>query len=117
MTDSIFTKIISREVPATIRYEDDDFIAFDDIHPHAPVHILVVTKVPYETLEAVSDADERTHARLLLTARFVAKQAGIDSNYRLVMNVGKDVQAVHHLHLHVLGGWDNLHSVRDQRFG
>lgn len=117
MSDSIFTKIIKHEVPATIRYEDNEFIAFDDIHPHAPVHVLVVPKVQYATLEEVPDSDHEFHAKLLLVGRKVAKQLGIGDNYRFAMNVGFDVQAVHHVHLHVLGGWTDLAHARDQRFG
>lgn len=104
---SIFTKIIKRELPATIQYEDDEFIAINDIHPAAPVHVLVIPKKPYETLEAVDPGDAHFHARLLQVARLVAKKMGIEKNYKLNMNVGKQVQLVHHVHLHVLGGWQN----------
>ncbi len=106
--DSIFTKIIRREIPATIRYEDDEFIAFDDISHRAPVHVLVVPKKPYATLEDVSEMDTDFHARLLLTARKVAKLLGIGNDYRLTMNVGKTVQAVHHIHIHIRGGWQDV---------
>lgn len=105
MPDSIFTKIINRELPSTIQYEDDEFIAFNDIHPAAPVHVLVVPKKPYETLEKVDPSDSAFHAKLLFTARKVAQKMGIADNYKLVMNVGKGVQVVHHIHLHVMGGW------------
>ena len=102
---SIFTQIINREIPATIEYEDEEFIVFRDIHPAAPVHVLVVPKHDYHTLEAVDQGDVSFHARLLQTARKVAKMLGIEENYKLVMNVGEQMQAVPHLHLHVLGGW------------
>ncbi len=105
MSDSLFTKIIKREIPATIVYEDDDFIAFKDIHPQAPVHVLVVPKQPYKTLEEVPPENSDFHAKLLLTARKVAKILHIQDNYKLFMNVGKHVQAIHHIHLHLLGGW------------
>lgn len=102
---SIFTKIINREVPATIVYEDDTFIAFRDIQPKAPVHVLLVPKHPYQTLEDVSPQDVEFHAQMLLTAREVTKLLGIRDNYKLFMNVGHKVQEVYHIHLHILGGW------------
>lgn len=116
MPDSIFTKIINREVPANIRYEDDEFIAFDDIHPQAPVHVLVVPKKPLETLEAVPMDDVDFHAKLLQTTRKVAGLIGIGNNYRVAINVGKGVQAVHHIHLHVMGGWKDLEQAKTQKF-
>jgi len=106
MSDSIFTKIIKREVPSTIRYEDDEFIAFNDIHPQAPVHVLIVTKEPYSSLEAIPLENDQLHAKILQTARKIAKQLGIEKNYKIFMNVGEHVQEVHHLHLHLLGGWE-----------
>ncbi|MBP7774695.1 HIT domain-containing protein [Candidatus Woesebacteria bacterium] len=102
---SIFTKIINREIPATIRYEDDEFIAIDDIHPKAPVHVLLIPKEPFETLEHVEMSDGHFHKILLQTARRVAQLVGIGKNYKLIMNVGKDMQMVPHIHLHILGGW------------
>lgn len=106
--DSVFTKIINREIPATIRYEDDEFIAFDDISHKAPVHVLVVPKKPYQTLEEIPLDDDIFHARLLQTARKVAKRMGIQADYRLKINVGKNMQIVHHIHVHVLGGWQDI---------
>ncbi len=116
MSNSVFSQIIRREIPATIVFENDEFIAFKDIHPHAPVHVLVVPKVAYETLEDVPLEDDGFHARLLKTGRIVAAHIGIADNYRLVMNVGKSVQAVHHVHLHVLGGWSDLKKAQTQTF-
>jgi histidine triad (HIT) family protein len=103
--DSIFTKIINREIPSAIQYEDDNFIAINDIQPKAPVHVLIIPKHPYITLEDLSLSDEQLHAGLLITARKVAKKLGIEQNYKLFMNVGKDVQEVQHVHLHLTGGW------------
>lgn len=104
---TLFSKIIDREIPATIRYEDDQFIAIDDIQPIAPIHVLIISKHPYASLEDVPDTDAAFHHNLLLTARKVAKQLNIADNYKLMMNVGKRVQEIHHIHLHLLGGWDN----------
>jgi histidine triad (HIT) family protein len=116
MTDSIFTKIIKRELPSTIRYEDDEFIAFDDIHPQTPIHVLVVPKAQTETLEQIPETNEDFHAKILLVGRKVAKIMGISENYRLAMNVGSDVQAVLHIHLHVMGGWKNLDKAKTEKF-
>lgn len=106
-TESIFTKIIKGEIPTTRRYEDDDFIVINDIHPIAPVHVLIITKEPYPSLEAVPETNRDFHAELLLLARKMAKQLGIADNYKLFMNVGEHVQQVQHLHLHLYGGWKN----------
>lgn len=102
---SIFSKIISGEIPATMRYEDAEFIAIDDIHPQAPVHVLLIPKEPFPTLEDVEMSNGHFHKVLLQTARRVAELVGIADNYRLVMNVGRNVQMVHHIHVHILGGW------------
>lgn len=102
---TIFTKIINREIPATIVYEDDMFIAFNDLHPKAPVHVLLVTKEAYPTLEDTDIEDTELHAKLLQTARKVARTLGIEDNYKLMMNIGRDVQLVPHVHMHILGGW------------
>ena len=111
MSDSIFTKIIQREIPATIQYEDDAFIAIDDINPKAPVHVLIIPKKPYQTLEAVDLSDTDFHAQILLVARKVAKKMNIAENYKLFMNVGERVQEVHHIHLHLTGGWQQEKTI------
>lgn len=116
MEDSIFTKIIKKEIPAKVHFEDEEFIVFDDIHPQAPIHVLVVPKKQIPTLEGVAIEDSDFHANLLKTGRKVAAQLGIADNYRLVMNVGKDVQAVLHIHLHLMGGWKNLDQARTEKF-
>jgi histidine triad (HIT) family protein len=105
MSDSIFTKIIKHEIPAVIRFENDDFIVIDDLHPKAPVHVLIIPKKAYESLEAVDPNDDVFYAKLLKTTRQVAKDLGINNNYKLFMNVGKNMQDVAHLHLHLMGGY------------
>lgn len=105
MSDSIFTKIIKRELPSTIRFEDEDFIVIDDLYPKAPVHVLIIPKKPYESLEAVEIDNDLFYTKLLKTARQVAKDLRISDNYKLFMNVGKQVQDVPHLHLHLMGGY------------
>ncbi len=111
MVDSIFTKIIRREIPATIHYEDENFIAIEDIHPKAPIHVLVIPKKQYETLEMVDLDDDVFYAQLLKTVRIVAQKMGIAENYKIFMNVGKKVQQVHHIHVHVTGGWNSQKSI------
>ncbi|MEO7719457.1 MAG: histidine triad nucleotide-binding protein [Capsulimonas sp.] len=106
MSDSIFTKIIKREIPASIVYEDDKVIAFNDIHPSAPVHILVVPKKPIVNLMDAAPEDAPLLGYLLEAAARIARDAGIgESGFRLIINNGKDGgQTVDHLHVHILGG-------------
>lgn len=105
MSDTIFGKIIRKEIPAEIVYEDDLVLAFKDIVPQAPVHILVIPKKPLPQLSAAESEDHALMGHLLLTAKRVAEQAGLKNGYRLVINNGADGgQTVYHLHLHILGG-------------
>ncbi|MFN6482087.1 MULTISPECIES: histidine triad nucleotide-binding protein [unclassified Nostoc] len=104
-TETIFSKIISREIPADIVYEDNLTLAFKDIHPQAPVHILVIPKKPITTLADAESEDHALLGHLLLTTKRVAEVAGLKNGYRVVINTGDDGgQTVHHLHLHILGG-------------
>ncbi|HEY9620555.1 MAG TPA: histidine triad nucleotide-binding protein [Crinalium sp.] len=103
--DTIFAKIIRKEIPADIVYEDELAIAFKDINPQAPVHILVIPKQPIAKLSDAESHDHRLMGHLLLTAKRVAEQAGLTNGYRVVINTGPDGgQTVYHLHLHILGG-------------
>lgn len=106
MSDSIFSKIIRREIPATIVYEDDRVLAFRDIAPQAPVHILIVPKQPIPTLNDATDEDRELLGHILLTAQRLARQENIaDRGYRLVINTNSEAgQTVFHLHCHLLGG-------------
>jgi histidine triad (HIT) family protein len=103
---TIFSKIIAKEIPATIVYEDDLVLAFRDIAPQAPTHILIIPKKEIPTVNDVTAEDEATLGRLLIAAAKIAKEEGIDeSGYRLMLNVNKDGgQEVFHLHMHLLGG-------------
>jgi len=104
-TETIFSKIIRREIPADIVYEDDLALAFKDIHPQAPIHILVIPKKPIATLADAESEDCAVLGHLLLTAKRVAQEAGLKNGYRVVINSGDDGgQTVYHLHLHILGG-------------
>jgi histidine triad (HIT) family protein len=104
-TETIFSKIIRREIPADIVYEDDLALAFKDVNPQAPVHILVIPKKPIPRLADAESEDDALLGHLLLTVKHVAEQAGLTNGYRLVINTGPDGgQTVYHLHLHILGG-------------
>ena len=104
MADSIFTRIIRREIPAKIEYEDDDCIVIRDVTPQAPVHLLVIPKKPIATLNDLSVGDAAMVGGLILTAGRVMRKLGHD-NYRTVFNCGAGAgQSVFHVHLHVLAG-------------
>lgn len=103
--DTIFGKIIRREIPADIVYEDDLALAFRDIAPQAPTHILVIPKKPLPSLADAAPEDEALMGHLMMTAQRVAVEAGLENGYRVVINTAADGgQTVNHLHLHVLGG-------------
>lgn len=106
MTDCLFCKIVAREIPATICYEDDAIVAFDDIHPRAPQHKLIIPRKHIATLNDLSPTDTEVAGRLLYTAQQLAKQLNFaDNGYRVVMNCNADAgQVVFHIHLHLLGG-------------
>ena len=104
MTDTIFGKIIRREIPADIVYEDDLALAFKDVSPQAPTHILVIPKKPISQLSVASQEDAALMGHLLMTVKKVAEQANLSNGYRVVINNGVDAgQSVDHLHLHILG--------------
>lgn len=104
MTDTIFGKIIRKEIPANIVYEDDLCLAFKDVQPQAPTHILVIPKKPIPQLSAATSEDHALLGHLLLTVKKVAEQAGLSKGYRVVINNGADGgQTVYHLHIHILG--------------
>lgn len=103
---TLFEKIIAREIPAKLAHEDEHCIAIHDIHPQAPVHLLVIPKRPIARVAAASAADQAVLGHLLLTAASLAKQLGLEeSGFRLVINNGRNGgETVPHLHVHVLGG-------------
>lgn len=105
-TDCIFCKIVRGEIPCSRVYEDEHFVAFDDISPQAPVHVLIVPREHIETLEDLTADHALLVGRSVLAAQSIARARGLASNgYRLVYNCGKDAgQAVFHIHLHLLGG-------------
>lgn len=104
MNDTIFGKIIRREIPADIVYEDDLTIAFKDVNPQAPTHILVIPKKLIPRLSEATSEDHAVLGHLLLIVKRVAEQAGLKNGYRVIINNGADGgQTVAHMHLHILG--------------
>ena len=106
MSKTLFEKIIAREIPADIVFEDDQVIAFRDINPKAPTHVLIIPKKPITRLSEAKPEDHQVLGHLLLKAAEVAEKLGLKSGgYRLVFNNGPDAgEAVPHLHCHILGG-------------
>jgi histidine triad (HIT) family protein len=106
MSKTLFEKIIAREIPASIVYEDDRVLAFKDINPGAPTHVLIVPKKLIPRIAEARAEDQEVLGHLLVKAAEVAKQLGLtQGGYRLVINNGPDAgESVPHLHLHILGG-------------
>ena len=102
---TLFEKIIAREIPAKIVFEDDDVIAFQDVNPQAPVHVLIVPKRVIPRLADANQSDQALLGKLILTATKVARDLGVgESGYRVVINSGPDAgESVPHLHVHLLG--------------
>jgi histidine triad (HIT) family protein len=103
---TLFERIVAGQLPADIVYKDDDITAFRDIHPRAPVHILIVPNKPIPTVNDIADTDAALIGRLVLVARDLARQLGIaEDGYRLLFNCNAHGgQEVYHLHLHLIGG-------------
>lgn len=104
--DTIFGKIIRREIPANIIFENESVVAFRDINPAAPVHVLIVPRKPIRDVAAATAEDRMILGEIVLAAAEIARKEGLtDRGYRLVMNTGPDAgQSVFHLHCHLLGG-------------
>ncbi len=104
--DCIFCKIISKDIPSTIVYEDDDILAFKDINPVAPVHILIIPKKHIPTITDISEEDMELIGRIHMAAGKIAREAGVyEEGFRLVNNCrSAGGQVVYHLHFHLLGG-------------
>ena len=105
MSETLFTKIINREIPADIVYEDDQCLAFRDINPQAPMHILIVPKKPIPKVAEAGEEDQTLMGHLMLKAGQIAIKEGYGEAFRMVINNGEAVgQTVFHLHIHILGG-------------
>jgi histidine triad (HIT) family protein len=104
--ESVFSQIIEKKKPAEIIYEDEEVVAFKDINPQAPVHVLIVPRKPIPKLTAADDADAAVLGKMVMVARQIAKDFGLDEDgFRLLMNEGKNGgQTIYHLHFHLLGG-------------
>jgi len=106
MSDDLFLKIINREIPAEIIYETDEILAFRDINPQAPVHVLIIPKEHIRTMNDMASEHAEMAGKLFLVAAEIARNEGIaEEGYRVVMNCNRaGGQAVYHIHLHLLGG-------------
>lgn len=116
MQDNVFLKIIRKEIPTKFIYEDDDLLAFYDIHPIAPIHVLIIPKKPIESIASMAEEDAPLIGKMFLVARGIAEDLKIsEKGYKLLIRVGRDGgQEVPHLHLHLLGGArlaENIHPV------
>ncbi len=106
MEDCIFCKIINKKIPASIVFEDEKMIAFNDINPQAPIHILLIPREHFASLNDIPEEKKDILSHLLLKARQIAQEKGIaEKGYRIVLNTEKDSgQEVFHIHFHLLGG-------------
>lgn len=105
MSDCLFCKIIAGEIPADKVYEDDEVLAFRDIAPQAPTHILIVPKKHYSDLSEIDQQDDLLIGKMVRTGAELAAQEGLDGGYRIIFNNGPEGgQVVFHIHMHVLGG-------------
>lgn len=102
---TIFKRILDREIPAEVIHEDDHCIAFRDVNPQAPTHVLIIPRKEIPSLAELSDEDQALAGHLLLTASKLAATLGLSDGYRTIINCGRDGgQTVDHLHVHLLGG-------------
>lgn len=105
MAECVFCKIIKKEAPSEIVYENDKFLAFKDIHPQAPVHILIVPKKHIPSIDHLEIKDKELMGELILTAQKIARNLNL-KGYKLAINVGRLAgQVIDHLHLHLMGAW------------
>jgi len=106
MKDCLFCKIINKEIPARVIYEDQDIFAFEDINPQAPIHILLIPKTHYASLNDVPEDKQDLLGHLLLQAKKIAAEKGLkEDGFRMVLNTGRNSgQEVFHIHFHLLGG-------------
>ena len=105
MEDCIFCKIIKGEIPSDKVYEDDEILAFKDINPIAPIHVLIIPKKHIDSINEINNEDELLIGKIFIVIKKLAKEFNLDNGYRIVNNCGEDGgQAVKHLHFHLLGG-------------
>ena len=102
----IFCQIIKKEMPADIIYENEQVVAFKDIHPKAPLHFLIIPKKHIPSVDHLEEEDKELMGELVLSAKKIAKEQGVSAAYKLVCNVGRaGGQIIDHIHLHLLAGW------------
>lgn len=105
MNDCLFCRIAAGEIPSAKVYEDDKLLAFKDINPQAPVHILIIPKAHYDSVNALDENSAPVVGDIMLAAKRIASEQGLGNGYRLITNIGEDGgQTVKHLHFHLLGG-------------
>ena len=103
--DCIFCKIAYNEIPSEKLYEDDEMVAFNDLEPQAPVHVLIIPKAHISSANEITAENSDIIGKIFMVAAKIAKEQGLDKGYRIVNNCGEDGgQTVHHLHFHLLGG-------------
>lgn len=106
--DCVFCKIVNGEIPSSKEYEDEEILAFRDINPQAPQHILIIPKSHIENLAKAKDDDYKVLGRCQLVAKVVAEKLGIEQSFRLLTASGSQAgQTVFHIHYHLVGGWKN----------
>ena len=104
MADCIFCMIAEKQIPSNIAYEDEKILAFHDLEPQAPVHVLIIPKKHIASLDDVQEEDQELMGYIMTKVKVVAEQVGLDNGYRVVINTGEDgMQTVKHLHVHLLG--------------
>lgn len=102
----IFCQIVARQLPAEILFEDQDLVVFKDINPEAPIHLLIVPRKHFDSLNSLDEKTAQIGAQMLLTAKKMAESQGIQSGYKILINCGKEAgQVIRHLHMHLMGGW------------
>lgn len=114
MNDCVFCKIVKGEIPSKKEYEDKDVLAFDDINPVAPTHVLVIPKKHIKNLASAVPKDQAVLGRMQTVVSKLSKELGIDRAFRLIMANGEGAgQSVHHLHYHLIGGWKETQTEED----
>lgn len=112
MDNCIFCKIINKEIPSTPVFEDNDLIAIKDIHPRAPIHLLILPKKHIANLDDASGEDAALLSKILLLAKKLASESNISGKYKVTTNIGELAgQTVFHMHFHLIGGWEKRDDV------
>ncbi len=109
----IFCQIVSHQLPAEIAYEDSDLMVFKDINPSAPIHLLIVPKRHFDSLNALEEKDSGIMAKMIMMGKKMAEQQNTQNGYRLSINTGREAgQVIFHMHMHLMGGWGSRPKPR-----